>query len=205
MKKIIPNIKGEKWKNLRHKLSATFTSGKMRLMCPIIEAYSNGLVELIGSFAGDSAGNDVKNICTRFTADVIGSCGFGIECNAMREEHTEMMQMGKFFDITDARTRANFFFVNFFRKLARRLRMKVTPQFISDFFLPMIRETYELRMSSDVNRNDFLSLLIQIKRFGKLKDEEMENVGTMTFNELAAQAFIFFIAGERHFDGTKWG
>ncbi|KAG5669768.1 hypothetical protein PVAND_000062 [Polypedilum vanderplanki] len=188
-------IEGEKWKSLRHKLSATFTGNKMRLMCPIIEEYSKDLINLIDSFASSNNEIDIKNICTRFTADVIGSCGFGISCNAMREENTEMMQMGKFFDLTNKRTRANFFFVNIFPKLAKRLRMKVTPQFISNFFIPMIQQTYEYRIKNDDNRNDFLSLLIQIKKYGKLKDEEMENVGTMTFNELIAQSFIFFIAG----------
>lgn len=196
-------IEGEKWKNLRHKLTATFTSGKMRMMFPIIESYSKDLLNLIESSANNSDGIDIKDVCTRFTADVIGSCGFGLECNAMREKNTEMMRMGKFFDITDARTRANLFFVNIFPKLARQLKMKITPQFISDFFLPMIRQTFEYRTQNDVNRNDFLSLLIQIKTYGKLSDEETENVGTMTFNELAAQAFIFFIAGKRTNERAK--
>jgi cytochrome P450 family 6 len=167
----------------------------MKLMYPIVGAYSTDLVNLIDSLASNASGIDIKNVCLRFTADVIGSCGFGIECNAMRDENSQMVQMGSFFDITDARTRVNFFFVNIFPGLARRLRMKITPQFISDFFLPMIRDTYEHRMKNEVNRNDFMSLLIQIKKYGRLKDEEAE-VGSMTFNELAAQAFIFFIAGK---------
>ncbi|KAL7026355.1 hypothetical protein ACKWTF_013886 [Chironomus riparius] len=188
-------IEGEKWRSLRHKLSATFTSGKMRMMYPIIESFSSDLVNLIESLSSNKDGIDVKNVCTRFTADVIGSCGFGLECNAMRDENTEMMRMGKFFDITDTKIRLNFFFVNIFQSFAKKLNMKITPQFITDFFLPMIKETFEYREKNDVNRNDFLSLLMQIKKYGKLKDEEMENVGTLTFNELAAQAFIFFVAG----------
>jgi cytochrome P450 family 6 len=63
----------------------------------------------------------------------------------------------------------------------------------------MIKEIFEYRTKNDVNRNDFLSLLIQIKKYGKLKDEEMESVGTLTFDELAAQAFVFFIAGKGFF------
>lgn len=170
-------------------------------MFPIIESFSNGLVDLIDSLSINECGIDVKNVCTRFTADVIGSCGFGIECNAMRDENTGMMEMGKFFDITDTKIRLNFFFVNIFQGIAKRLKMKITPQFINDYFMPMITEAFEYREKNEVNRNDFLSLLMQIKKYGKLKDEEMENVGTLTFNELAAQAFIFFVAGENLFFG----
>lgn len=168
----------------------------MKMMYPIIESFSNGLVDLIDSMSNNPNGVDIKNVCTRFTADVIGSCGFGLECNAMKDESSPMMEMGRFFDMTDTKTRLNFFFVNIFRDTAKMLKMKLTPKFIDDFFMPMIKDTFDYREKNDVHRNDFLSLLMQIKKYGKLKDEEMENVGTLTFNELAAQAFIFFIAGE---------
>lgn len=188
-------IEGEKWKNLRNKLSVTFTSGRMKMMYPIIEQHSKGFVNLVGNLSSGSDGIDIKNVCTRFTADVIGSCGFGIECHAMRDENSEMVRMGEFFDIKDTWTKINFFFVNVFVETAKKFKLKVTPKFIEDFFLPMIKQTFEYREKSE-NRNDFLSLLMQIKKYGKLKDEEMEDVGTLTFNEIAAQAFIFFIAGK---------
>jgi cytochrome P450 family 6 len=189
-------LEGEKWKNLRHKLSVTFTSGRMRMMFPIIEAYSNQLVDLVEGLSNNPMGIDIKNVCLRFTADVIGSCGFGIECNAMRDENSEMLRMAEFFDIKDPLTRIKFFIVNIFIDFSKKFRLKVTPKFINDFFLSMIKQTFEYREKSDLNRSDFLSLLMQIKKYGKLKDEEMENVGSLTFNELAAQAFIFFVAGK---------
>lgn len=164
-------LEGEKWKSLRHKLSVTFTSGRMKLMYPIIENHTKTFIELIDGLSGSKDGIDIKNVCVRFTADVIGSCGFGIECNAMENENTEMMKMAQFFDIKDTWTRISFFFANVFIDFARTLKLKITPKFISDFFIPMIKETYEYRMKNDVTRNDFLSLLIQIKKYGKLKDE----------------------------------
>lgn len=200
------SLEGEKWKTLRHKLSMTFTSGRMKRMYPVVEEKTKELINLVDSSlssslrSSSSDGIDIKNICLRFTADVIGACGFGIECNAMRDENSEMLKMSDFFDIKDTWTRINFFIVNVFTDFAKKMKLKLTPQFINDYFLPMIRQTFELReKSDDVNRSDFLSLLMQIKKYGKLKDEEMENVGTLTFNELAAQAFIFFVAGKMCF------
>lgn len=188
-------IKGEKWKNLRNKLSSTFTSGKIKMMYPIVQSFSKGLVNLVEELIPNECGIDIKNVCARFTADVIGSCGFGLECNAMKDEASEMLRMGDFFDIRDLRTRINFFFVNVFPNFAKKFHLKLTPAFISDFFMRVIRETYDFRLNNEVNRNDFMALLMQIQKYGKLKDDENESVGTLTFNELAAQAFIFFVAG----------
>lgn len=189
-------IEGDKWRNLRNKLSSTFTSGKMKMMYPIIQSYSQNLIDLVEELSGnDRNGFDIKNVCTRFTADVIGSCGFGLECNALKDENSEMLKMGEFFDIRDPWVRFNFFFVNIFPNFAKRFNMKITPKFITDFFMPMIQQTYDYRLNNDVKRNDFMSLLIQIMKNGKLNDDEGISTGGMTFNELAAQAFLFFVAG----------
>lgn len=190
-------IEGDKWRNLRNKLSPTFTSGKMKMMYSIVQSYSQGLVDLVEQLSTDDRnGLDIKNVCTRFTADVIGSCGFGLECSALKDENSEMMKMGEFFDIRDPWVRFNFFFVNVFPNFAKRFGMKLTPKFIADFFLPIIKQTFDYRMNNDVKRNDFMSLLIQIMKNGKLNDDEEKHTGTMTFNELAAQAFLFFVAGK---------
>lgn len=193
-------IEGNKWRNLRNKLSPTFTSGKMKMMFPIIQSYSDDLIDLVEQLSTNYPnGFDIKNICTRFTADVIGSCGFGLECNALKDENSEMLRMGEFFDLRDPWVRLNFFFVNVFPNLAKRLKMKVTPKFIVDFFMPVIKQTYDYRVNNtDVKRNDFMSLLIQIMRSGQVKQEDGVGTETMTFNELAAQAFLFFVAGKKN-------
>lgn len=182
---------------MRNKLSSTFTSGKMKMMYPIIASFSNDLVALVDDLKSREEGIDIKNVCSRFTADVIGSCGFGLECNAMKDENSEMLKMGQFFDIRDPKVRFNFFFVNIFQGFAKRFHMKLTPDFISEFFMRVIKQTYDFRQQNEVNRTDFFSLLMQIQKYGKLKDDESttESVGGLTFNEMAAQAFIFFVAG----------
>lgn len=188
-------IEGDKWRTLRNKLSSTFTSGKMKMMFSTIAAYSNDLVSLIEESAKSDDGIDIKRVCVRYTADVIGSCGFGLECNALKDENSEMLKVGDFFDFKEKKSQFIFFFTQSFPNLSKRLGLKITPDYVSEFFMKVIKDTYEFREQNDIKRNDFMSLLMQIKKYGKLKDEESESVGTMTFNEMAAQAFIFFIAG----------
>lgn len=57
-----------------------------------------------------------------------------------------------------------------------------------------MNDIVQYRLENDVQRNDFLSLLIQIMNTGKLEGDNTD-LGKMTFNELAAQVFLFFIAG----------
>lgn len=185
-------LEGEKWKILRNKLSATFTSGKMKMMYDTVDSFSKPLIELVEL---QTIAIDVKRLCIRYTADVIGSIAFGLECNALKDNNAEMMLMADAFDFKKPKDRLNFFIANTFRDLAKKLSLKITPQKVTDFFMPVINQTVEYREKHDIQRNDFMSLLLQIKKYGKLKDEESETIGSLTINELAAQAFIFFVAG----------
>lgn len=166
-------------------------------MYKIAQQYATGLTELVDQHVADANGIDLKKTCVRFTADVIGSVGFGIECNALKDDQTEMMKMTQFFDIRDPKTRAKFFFINVFDKVAKKLKMKLTPDFIEEYFMRVIRGTYEHRMNNEKvdTRNDFMSMLLKIHKEGKLSEDETESVGKISFNELAAQAFVFFAAG----------
>lgn len=56
----------------------------------------------------------------------------------------------------------------------------------------IVCETIELNERYNIRRNDFIDLLIEIKNNGSLDGNKLE---TMTIEEIAAQAFVFFLAG----------
>lgn len=82
-----------------------------------------------------------------------------------------------------------------FRNFAKRFGFMVTDQDVSDFFLSSIKETVEYREKNDIKRNDFFSLLLQIKNHGKINDDIGASMGKLSVEQLAAQAFLFFLAG----------
>lgn len=79
------------------------------------------------------------------------------------------------------------------------------PEDIEAFFFDVVRRTIEYReKNKDVKRKDFMQLLIQLKNQGYVSvdktdedqlSEKQSGNKKLTFNEVAAQAFIFFIAG----------
>lgn len=59
----------------------------MKMKYMIIQSFSRDLVNLVEELSYNKTnGFDIKksNVCTRFTADVISSCGFGLD-SAMKD------------------------------------------------------------------------------------------------------------------------
>lgn len=189
------NLEGPKWRSLRAKLSPTFTSGKMKMMHPTIMAtafqFEDHLVQLAG---GKTTEVELKELLAEFTTDVIGSAAFGIECNSMKNPNSEFRLNGKkVFENTPLRMLKMIFLLNF-QKIGNFLGMRFTADGVTDFFMGLLRETVKYREDNNVHRNDFLSLVMQIKNQGRLEGEK-EDLGKISFNEMAAQVFLFFVAG----------
>lgn len=191
------SLSGIKWKNLRTKLTPAFTAGKIKYMFPSIEICANEMVNLIERETSKCEKIEIKDLLARYTTDVIGSCAFGLECNSLKNPTAEFRRMGK---RAFTQTRWDTFKMIVMRSypnLAKILRFSVFAPVVSKFFKRVLEETIEYREKNNVVRPDFLQLLIHLKN-GKSLDEdiiEKAKLDNITMNEIAAQAFIFFLAG----------
>lgn len=191
------SIEGTKWKILRGKLTPTFTSGKMKMMFEQLIKCSE---ELLMEIRRKTQPLDVKDILARFTTDIIGSCAFGIECNSLHDPDNEFRIYGKrIFENTFIENISNLF--GFMApNVSRLLGVRLLPVKSSEFFMNIVRRTVSYREKNNIYRKDFMHLLLQLKNNGDLT-EDVHNLRTekyknsITLNELAAQAFVFFIAG----------
>lgn len=92
-------ITGVKWRNLRTKLTPTFTSGKMKMMFPVLQECSEELKDLLKDPASKGEVVEMKEICARFTTDIISLSAFGIRTNSLKNPEAEFRKMGrKFFE-----------------------------------------------------------------------------------------------------------
>ncbi|CAH0555972.1 unnamed protein product [Brassicogethes aeneus] len=183
------NLGGSRWKNLRKKLTPTFTSGKLKLMFKTITDCSVFLEKAMDEKLKDKQSVDIKNMLGNFTTDVIGSCAFGLECNSFSGD-SDFRRFGKkiFSNIKLRMIKINLMAA--FPRIANFFNMKIMEQETTDFFINAVKDTMRYRKENNVSRKDFLQILI---------DNQAENSAgdgnSLTFMEIAAQAFVFFIAG----------
>lgn len=190
------NFEGAKWRMFRNKLSPAFTAGKIRMMYSSIEQIGDRFVDILNQFANDHCSFDVKNLSSRFTTDVLGSTAFGIEVDSLNSPDSELFKIIQKLMTYFTVNNPSFLFKMTFKDLSRKLRLPLIPRDFSSFFMKMLKETVDYREGNNVNRNDFLQLLLQLKNNGILDGETGEKESEkLTFDEIAAQAFIFFFAG----------
>nr|XP_022920374.1 probable cytochrome P450 6a20 [Onthophagus taurus] len=180
------NFEGKKWKECRIKSTPTFSSGKMKMMFHTVLDCGKQLEEFLHSCHKQQKPLDIKEIMACFTTDVIGSCAFGVECDSFKNPNAQFRKYGRKaltpsfkFQMRRILTMISPFLVKF-------LRIHFVEKDVVDFFIGVIRDVVNYRLTKNVTRNDFLQILI---------DTEKQENSTSTIEQLAAQAFVFFIAG----------
>lgn len=180
-------VDSETWRKLRNKLSPTFTSGKMKFMYPTMIEVGNKFERCLGRILADGEQElEVKEMMARFTTDIIGTCAFGIECNSLDDPEAEFRRMGKMVFGSPRHSTIVSSLITSFPDIARWFGVKVFRDEVSEFFMKVVRETVSYREKNQIRRDDFLDLLIALKN-------QKEN--SLTLDEIAAQVFIFFLAG----------
>ncbi|KAF2898969.1 hypothetical protein ILUMI_07205 [Ignelater luminosus] len=185
-------VEGSKWKNLRVKLTPTFTSGKMKMMFPTLVECGRQLKGAMDIATNKSEPIDIKDFAACFTMNIIGSCAFGIECNCFKEKNSEFIKNGKRIFVARGLEFIKAFIGFASPSLARRLRFALFPKEAANFFMKITKETVDYRERNNVVRKDFMQLLIDMKN--SVKDDTGKGIG-LTIEDLAAQTFVFFVAG----------
>lgn len=182
-------LSSEKWRPLRNKLSPTFSSGKIKFMYPTMIIVANQLERAVNNLIDDTIaiGGDVEiyDLLSRYTTDNIGTCVFGIECNSLQDPNAEFRRMGVKTMENSYGILASWLLI-FSKKLAQKLGVRQIDKSVSKFFMEIIYDTVAYREANNIRRNDFLDICIDLKN-------NAEN--SLTINEIAAQAYIFFLAG----------
>jgi len=188
-------MKGDKWKYARSKLAPAFATGKIRAMFPLIlevcEDLKKNLQRKIDSKNGELEAHD---LCAEFTTDVVGSCAFGIKCESLTNPDNQFRKMGKDLMSPESFWRQFEIMVVFILpKVAEIFRLKFVGQAVEDFFRDLISKAFAFREKhAEFKRNDFINLLMQLKKLGglELDDHDKKEINTAIDKETADKGKI---------------
>ncbi len=124
---------------------------------------------------------EMKNFWARYTTDVIGSCAFGLECNTLNDKDAVFREMGRQVFEEPRRSMGAQMLITQVKEWANFFGIKQLPDKPAEFFLNIVQETLAYRRSNNIERKDFMHLLID------LKNNPNPELGTITDTEIAAQ------------------
>lgn len=194
------NLEGERWKALRVKMSPTFTSGKLKGMFPLFVKCAESLDNLL--FSELEHDIDIKDISARFTTDIICSCAFGLDVDSINDSENQFRRIGSNLMKISSSAKLRASLLKTFPSFFGLFQFKFTEKHIEDFLLKVVTDSVDYRKKTGAVRNDFIDLLIQLKDKGIVGEELTDNGDgnmikpvEMTLEMMAAQCFVFFIAG----------
>ncbi|XP_059222053.1 cytochrome P450 6d1 [Stomoxys calcitrans] len=204
------NLEGQKWHTLRNKLSPSFSSGKLKAMFETIDEVGNKLINYIAKEVEDGKIHnlEIKSLMTTYAVDIIGSVIFGLDIDSFTKPNNEFRILsinlhGNQKSVLLLRFRRLMAFI--YPPLAGLLARLGIKDSVTYGLRDIIARTIEFRERHGIMRKDLLQLLIQLRNTGKISDDNdpnwhriestAENLKAMSIDMIAANAFLFYIAG----------
>nr|XP_018904207.1 PREDICTED: probable cytochrome P450 6a20 [Bemisia tabaci]XP_018904208.1 PREDICTED: probable cytochrome P450 6a20 [Bemisia tabaci] len=206
MSAFIFNFEGERWKTLRQKLNPIFSAAKLKGMWSQMMECQEELTRYLDRLIAEGREFEVRGVMKKFALDVIGTCGFGLNCGAIQDEESEFRK------IMDGIIKESNVF--FFRSLLHSMGLgwvlallevkRLGDKTVEDFFFNLVRECVKFRAESGNSRNDLMQHLINLQHEEQesLKQSNSNAKPLMTDAVVAANTFEFFIDGFETSAGT---
>ncbi|XP_070493749.1 probable cytochrome P450 6a21 [Chironomus tepperi] len=175
---------GQEWKDLRKKLNPLFTAGRTKMMFPILTQTADKMIEYLRQPDINRESIEMKEIFSSFTTEVVANAAFGLDIKCLGHPDNEFRKATRFTFEPPKWYNFKIFLIFSMPKVAKFFNMAQNPQFVIDFFTKTVCDNIEYREKNNIQRDDFFQMLMNMK-----------NDGAMTFNEVAANSFIFLIAG----------
>ncbi|XP_012278033.1 cytochrome P450 6k1-like [Orussus abietinus] len=182
------SIKHPKWKYLRTKLTPTLTGQKLRKMVPLMQDCGVPMINYISNKSNEAGWKEfeLKDLCSRYSTDVISSLAFGITTNSFDEKDTDFWKAGQ--RVLTGLKRGIILLVHFFMpELSGFLApMAKKP---AEFFRMVFWDSMNTRERVGNKRGDLIDSFLTLKNGEQNPEFKFEG------DNLLAQAVAFYIAG----------
>lgn len=192
------NLKDERWKGLRNKLTPTFTTGKLKGMHSQLVECGENLIRSMKKLE-DGRPFEIRDVVSRFTMDVIASCAFGLNLDTINDSESPFRKIGLTSFTPSLFTQVVLKLPQELRTLLKRLNIGSTPPQMLDYFIGAVDETIAHRAQNKMVRPDFLHLMNELYQKDKesIEKKQLDPKDPHVFDHstLVSNAFVFFLAG----------
>ncbi|KAK5646917.1 hypothetical protein RI129_005381 [Pyrocoelia pectoralis] len=181
--------KSPEWKYIRNKMTPIFTTGKMKNMFNLVQNVGSDMVTYLNKHDENSY-VDAKEVCSKYSTDVISSCAFGINAHCFKSENSPfyMITTKMFgFNWQSGFNQSSYFLAH---GLVKLFKMPFFDRKISNFLRQVFWDTLRERERTNIARNDVIDAMKDFKDNPHL-DEGYKFEG----DRILAQAMQFFSAG----------
>lgn len=147
-------MKNDEWKEKRTEVAVGMTQNKLKAIFPLIEDVARKFSSYVRKELENNSRKsfEARNICVRYTCDTVATCIFAIDGGSFTKDDSEIIKMADKMirSISDA---------------AKSLFPKrLMPQDVQDFFIYLMDEAINYRISHGIERDDFLAHIISLKK-----------------------------------------
>jgi len=165
-------LKGPAWRLLRARLSPIFTSLRLKQMFPLVSTCAENLKKYVDQYSTKEKPLEMKDAAARYSTDVITTCAFGIESNCLLDPNAEFRKFGKqAFDFSPYRS-FEFMAAMMLPFAVKVLNIKFFSSETTEFLKRAFWDTIREREEKNIEREDIMQLLIQLKK----EDEKVNGV-----------------------------
>ncbi|XP_045776078.1 cytochrome P450 6B1-like [Maniola jurtina] len=172
------------WRPLRNRFSPLFTIGKLKNMIPLINERADLFINHVKNITEKKGDQEIYTLVKKFTVSSIMACAFGVDIN---EDSGKLIQKMNEIDHLTFSRNISVELDLFHPGILKKLNSSIFQKGISKFFLKLINDVLQARNGVPSTRNDLIDLVLELKNKG--------NYVKLTNEVIAAQAFIFYVAG----------
>ncbi|KAK8397306.1 hypothetical protein O3P69_004780 [Scylla paramamosain] len=196
LNELLTKVKGDHWKGVRSVLSPSFTSGRLKTMFPLVEDKADQLITYIKKQIKSDPAIQLKETFGLYTLEVISSCAFGVETNALTDGNSIFKEKVDALSKPSKWRILKILGALMIPWVYKILKIRIsTPE--NTFFKEVVEENIRKREKGE-KRGDFLDIMLEAR-----EDQQNPSAKTPKYKlenkTVVANSFLFIIAG---FDTT---
>lgn len=156
------SLGGEKWANLRAKLTPAFTSGKLKAMFSSLVNCDEAVQNYLEKAVNDGRMVEIRDLASNITVNIITSVAFGIDSNSINNPKSEFRECGRKVFASSIRNGIRLGLMFLAPNLMKFMPFKSVDKDIEEFIYSVVRQNLKLREENHVVRKDFFQLLVQV-------------------------------------------